>query len=376
MKSLLFIWVFFQGLSCLCQESFVIQNVTLFNGTEIVQNQSVLVSEGEIKDVAQTINGSHTIIDGSGKFLMPALTNAHVHTWFPSQLKEAADAGVLNLLDMHGMEPMQKSMIDLRNDSISARLYRAGYAATAPGGHGTQYGFPIPTLDKPEDAEQWVTDRVAAGVDYIKIIVEPWKTTLSYETAKAIISEAHKNNKIAVVHVSNEEDAFQVLRSGADGLVHIYSDKPFSDERLKELTSTKDFFVIPTILTNVLIQTAYFGKTEEEAAIIGDKLLREVKRLYDAGVPILAGTDPPNANINIGSDIYKELAYFSKAGLPIEAVLKSATSLPADEFNLGNIGYIKPGYKADLLLLQKSPQEAIENISSIESIWKAGIQIK
>lgn len=357
------------------QQSFVVEHVTLFNGTEILANQFVKVDNGIISEVSSNLLTAQTTIDGTGRFLMPALTNAHVHTWAAPQLQEAAQAGVLNLLDMHGMEPMQEAMISLRDTPGNARLYRAGYAATTEGGHGTQYGFPIPTLSGPEDAQQWVADRVAAGVDYIKIIVEPWKATLDKETVAAIIKEAHKADKIAVVHVSRAQDAFDALSSGADGLVHIYNDEPLTAGQLDQLNKDANFFVIPTILTTVLIQPLYYNKTAEETAEIEARLLKEVKRLYDAGIPILAGTDPPNANINIGSDLYKELAFFAKAGLPIEAVLASATSLPADKFSLENVGYIKEGFKADMLLLDKSPAEDVSNMNSIAKIWKEGLLI-
>lgn len=375
MKSISYILVLITCFTLQTQHSFVINDVTLFDGTEIKENTSVKVENGLITEVSSKALKGEVIIDGKGKFLMPALTNSHVHIWAPPQLKEAAQAGVLNLLDMHGMEPLQKLMVDQRETEGYARLYRAGYAATTAGGHGTQYGFPVPTLSGPEDAQQWVADRVTAGVDYIKIIVEPWRETLNKETVAAIIDETHKIGKIAVVHVSNAQDAYEALSNNADGLVHIYHDKPMTEEHLKELSTEKEFFVIPTVLTTVLVQPLFYNKTAEETAVVEANLLKEVKRLYDAGIAILAGTDPPNANINIGSDLYKELAFFAKAGLPTEAVLASATSLPADKFSLDKVGHIKKGFKADLLLLSKSPVEDMSNMYAVENIWKEGVPI-
>lgn len=373
-STIVIIWITLIGVHA--QESFVIKDVTLFDGETVIENTSVLIENGVVKKVGNDIKGDYTVIDGKGKFLMPTLTNCHVHTFMVPQLYEAANAGVLNLLDMHGLEPMQHYMTDMRDQEGTARLYRAGYAATAPGGHGTQYGFDVPTLEKPEDAKQWITDRVTAGVDHIKIIVEPWKATISHEIARALIEEAHAQDKVAVVHISKEEDAYKVLSNGADGLVHIWTDIDMPQEHLDDLVKNKDFFVIPTILTNVLVQPLFYGKTEEETAKVEAQLLKEVKRLYDAGVPILAGTDPPNAQINMGTDLYKELLFFSKAGIPAIDVLKSATSLPATKFNIGKTGFIKEGYVADMLLLSKSPLDAMDHISSIETIWKAGVVIK
>ncbi len=358
------------------QEAFVIKDVTVFDGEQLIEKTSVLVEDGYITKVAKRIKGKYKVIKAKDKFLMPALTNCHVHLWSPLQLQEAAQAGVLNLLDMHGAETIQEGLKTLGESEINARLYTAGYAATAAGGHGTQFRFPVPTIEKPEDAPQWVAERVAASADYIKIIVEPWKTTIDYSTAKAVIVEAHKAEKVAVVHVSNEEDAYEVLTSDADGLVHIWRDKVMPEDRFQDLITNRSFFVIPTVLTNVLIQQVRGNKAEEEIQAITNQLQSEVKRLYDAGVPILAGTDPPNANINMGTDLYKELAYFRDAGISAIAVLKSATSLPADKFPIGKVGYIKSGYIADMLLLKKSPIDDITHLNTIEVVWKEGVSIK
>ena len=104
-------------------------------------------------------------------------------------------------------------------------------------------------------------------------------------------------------------------------------------------------------------------------------MLKEIKRLHDVGITILAGTDPPNANINMGTDLYKELHYLSQAGLSPLEVLKSATSYPAEMFHLKEIGYIKPGYKADMILLSDDPTVSISNIEHIDTIWKEGVAI-
>lgn len=376
MKYILLLVLISQWATVSAQDDFIISNVTLFDGTEIKNNISVFIKDGIIETIAPEIKGDYEVIDGSGKFLMPGMTNAHVHAFSPLSLVEAANAGVLNVLDMHGMEPMQEFMVSLRDSTNYARFFRAGYAATAPDGHGTQYGFPVPTLQKPEDVKQWVADRVASSVDHIKIIVEPWKNTLDSETVAAIIEEAHNANKVVVAHVSKEEDAYVTIKSGVDGLVHIYDDKSMSEDRLKELTENHNFFIIPTILTIREIQPLYYDKTAEETTIIEKALLKEVKRFYDAGIPILAGTDPPNANINMGTDLYKELVLFAKAGIPLLNVLKSATSLPADHFELENIGYIKEGFIADLLLLEKNPLEDINNLSTISTVWKCGKKVR
>lgn len=367
--SLLLFAFFSSGFS----QSFVVTNTTVFDGEKVIENTSVLVENGTIIKIANDIQVKTQQIDGTGKFLMPSLTNSHVHAWSALALSEAAQAGVLHLLDMHGMEQYQATMAQLNDSTQYANYFYAGAAATAPEGHGTQFGFEVPTLTTPEEAPGFVNDRLAAGAHYLKIIVEPWKNTLSNETVAALIDAAHEKEIPAVVHISKATDASYVLSENVDGLVHIWWDQPMEASQLKQLAEEKDFFIIPTLLTSVKLLGSIRKNATEEMKLLSDEaIFAEVKKAYEAGIPILVGTDPPNAQTNYGTDLYEEMKLLAEAGVPILDVLKGATSLPAKEFRLGKTGSIQPGYRADLLLLEKNPLEDITNINSIEKIWKHG----
>lgn len=358
------------------QDSFVIENVKVFDGENVIQSTSVKVENGIIVEIAKGIKttGKDEVIDGKGKTLLPALSNAHVHAWAAESLREAAKAGVLNVMDMHGVETYQSAMRQLKDSTNYARFYVAGYAATAPEGHGTQFGFPVPTLTKPEEAKQFIADRVKANVDHIKIILEPWKTTLDSETVAELIKEAHKAEKIAVVHISRLEDAVDVISNDADGLVHIWWDKEFEAEKLKELSENKSFFVIPTLLTTTEVFKTFGAGADK--FLTKAQLLSEVKKMYEAGIPILAGTDPPNAGINYGTDLHKELELLVESGMPIIEVLKAGTSNITKAFSLENTGFIKVGYAADLLLVEGDATKDIKAIGHTNTVWKNGNKVK
>ena len=354
--------------------SFLISNVTLFDGEEVIHNISVLVEGGKIARVQAGIEGDHVTIDGTGKFLMPAMTNSHVHAWNDDQLREAARAGVLNMLDMLSFDGHW--LKGLQGAPGYARYYSSGYAATVAGGHGSQYSpdyNPAPTIDAVADIEPFIRDRIARSADYIKIIIEPRRKTLSHDWAREIIDTAHKHNRMAVVHVSWYDDARKVIENGADGLMHIWGDKAPADD-LKALRSKYDFFVVPTLLVWATSpwQVQKYGKQEH----VERRFIEELRKIYDAGITILAGTDPPNHMINYGTDLYKELLYFSKSGIPNVEVLKTATSYPAKAFEvLADTGHIKVGRNADMILLDRSPVEDVENIKTINTVWKMGIEV-
>jgi len=357
------------------QTSFVINNVRVFDGENVKENVSVLIKDGKIKKVSSRKLRHNNIIDGTEKTLLPALTNSHVHIWSPASLQQAAKAGVLNVLDMHAVESVIPMLKPYRDSTNYANYYTSGAAATVPGGHGTQYGFPTPTLSKPDEAANFVKGRMDAGAHYLKIIQEPWKVTLDAKTVAALVKATHKLEMKAVVHISKVKDAYQVLIDKADGLVHIWDDKEMTKIQLEDLKK-ETFFVVPTLLTIQKVQKAYFNKTEVQTAEKTVFIQKELKKLYDIGVPILAGTDPPNANINFGTDLYKEMELLKGAGLSNIDVLKSATSLPALHFDLKNIGFIKKGYNADLILVDGNPVKNLKDMWNTKRIFKNGVEVK
>ena len=94
--------------------------------------------------------------------------------------------------------------------------------------------------------------------------------------------------------------------------------------------------------------------------------------LKEEGVPILAGSDCPNIGTAHGVSLHRELELLVQAGLtPLEA-LRAATSAPAKAFRLKDRGSIKPGLRADLLLVRGEPTQNILATRDIIGVWKEG----
>src|ERR1035438_4264316 len=159
------------------QTALVFRNVRVFDGDRLIPKTTVVVEGSRITAIGlQTaLRAGALEIDGTGKTLLPGFIDAHVHTISDTWLKQSAIFGVTTNLDMFTDPTMAASVKNRQAEGKLADwadLRTAGYLATAPGGHGTEYIIKVPTLTKPEGAQAWVDARIAEGSDYIKIIYD------------------------------------------------------------------------------------------------------------------------------------------------------------------------------------------------------------
>ncbi|MEM6641462.1 MAG: amidohydrolase family protein [Bacteroidota bacterium] len=359
-------------------QDLLITNVRVFDGQGVHQDTVLRIQGGRFissSDVDVSELEGAVVIDAAGKTVLPGLINSHVHAWSKSQLKLALKAGVFALLDMHAPEASAARMRNAGLNETYAKYYSAGYAATAYRGHGTQFGYPVPVLGDSLPPEDFVAKRKLSGSDYIKIIYEPSRATLSLSQIDRLIKSAHKHDLLAVAHISNLKNALELAELKVDALVHVWDDQMISNSQLS-LIKESGLFVVPTLAVHEQVKKYYSENEIENNMLEIDSICENVSRLYAAGVPILAGTDPPNLGINYGSSIYRELELLVASGLSELDALKSATSNPATYFDLKGLGRLAPGEEANFILVAGDPTTNISDIRNIESIWIQGKNIK
>ena len=385
---------------------FAIRDVRVFDGERFVEAMTVHVRDGSIVAVGADVALPEGIdaIDGRGRTLLPGLIDGHVHTWGDAR-RDALRFGVTTMLDMFSDPSALPAAKREREDvthADTADLWSAGLLATADGGHGTQYGVAVPTLTAPADADAWVAARVAEGSDWIKIVREDLHVfdadrtlpTLDAATAAAVIGAAHAQDRLAVVHATAQEAARESLRDGADGLVHVFQDA-VADDAFVALAKERGAFVVPTLS----VIAAFAGRPQNvsddprlrgwlstaQSQSLGESLrfaapspallehaLASVRRLHAAGVPIVAGTDAPNAGTAHGASLHQELQLLAEAGLSPSEALAAATSVPARAFGLRDRGRIAAGLRADLVLVEGDPGADLATTRSIVTVWKNG----
>ena len=104
------------------------------------------------------------------------------------------------------------------------------------------------------------------------------------------------------------------------------------------------------------------------------KLLQLTKQIFDAGVPMVVGTDMPTPWIVPGASLHDEMALLHDAGIPPMAILKMATANAAAALRRTDAGAIRPGMRADLVILAKNPLDDIRNTRSIVAVIHDGIE--
>jgi imidazolonepropionase-like amidohydrolase len=380
----------------------VFRNVDVFDGSRVIRRTSVLVRDGMVRAIGQTIElpSSAEVIDGTGKTLLPGLIDAHVHLGIMQGeqfLRDALNFGVTTELEMWGGE----TSVALRNKIATgvtdlADLRTAGTGITVPRGHPTQMGGPpIPTLGPADDVQGFVDARIAEGGDYIKVIYDRAFPTLTKQQLDDVVAAAHRRNKLVVVHVTTQRDARDAIAAGADGLAHVFADSAI-EPGFAKLAAENQVFVISTLSVVEAIaeksakpwweQTKLspfispamrsmlerkfppgFGANQKianaEAAVLA---------LRRAGVSIIAGTDAPAPGLAHGVSLHRELELLVSSGLtPVEA-LAAATSETARAFGFRDRGRITAGTRADLVLVNGDPTVDIKATRDIVGVWKSG----
>jgi imidazolonepropionase-like amidohydrolase len=256
---------------------------------------------------------------------------------------------------------------------------------------------PFPTLTAAGEADQFVADRIAEGADYLKIfsgVGGRWPA-LSSDTIAALATAAHARGLVVVAHVSTTAGVEEVVSAGVDVIAHVPAAAELP-EALVDRIAEAGIAVGPTLATIENTLGCSGG-----AAVMADPRLADalgeawarrltsgapsgramppysraennVRRLAQAGVTVLAGTDAPNPGTVFGASLHRELELLVRCGISPAQALAAATTEPARVFGLTDRGRVAVGQRADLVVVSGDPLADITETRAIERIWRAG----
>lgn len=291
----LFICSFFSLLSlvAISQKTFI-QNVTVLDveKQKLIPNATVGINGNTIISISSKSKASlpadATVIDGTGKFLMPGMTDAHVHfsqsgglytrpdainlkkympynkdiewghTNMEAVLKRYLQNGITSVIDVGSTVNFLKQRSQFNSDSTAPDIYMTGPLITSyepEAFKNLENDEPFHLVANEEEGRKMVQQELPYHPDFIKI----WYIALGnnieaaarkfFPTAKAIIEESHKNNLKVAVHATERITAQLAVEAGCDYLVHSVDDEIISDDFIKLLKS-KNVILCPTIVVH------------------------------------------------------------------------------------------------------------------------------
>jgi len=329
----------------------------------------------------------------------------------PDTFRRYLRSGVTSVVDVGG--PMWNLDVRARADTTAAAptVVTAGPLLSSVSRPSLDEGDPpIKQITTPNAARQEVRKQVVAGVDLIKIwyIVGADRTPADYRpVVEATVDEAHAANTRVAVHATELKTARAAVEAGADILVHSVSDRPVDDDFVRLLLENEVLYT-PTLMVGERYNEMFvqqldltaaehrIGRKEVIASLfdlrtLPDSLvpgsvqdgikqapsvpsdttaMRNLKRLHDAGVPVAAGTDAGNIGTPHGPALFREFELMQTAGLTPREILATATAGGARLMGREDIGQLKAGMHADLVILNRNPLEDIAHTSAIHRVVK------
>jgi imidazolonepropionase-like amidohydrolase len=394
----------------------VIENVTVVDvgSGQLLAHMDVVIEGQRISRVEHHVGDRNQpagrTINGRGKFLIPGLWDMHVHALW------AGDA-LTTFLPLF----VSQGITGVRDMGGSLELLRAARDSIAEGAWYPSVVGPGPVVDGPEPVQQEISvaigdsaragpviDSLAdGGANFIKVY-----TMLPRAAFLAVLTAARRRNLTVVGHVPADVTPEDAARLGMRSIEHLRDEiEPFCTRVTANQCSTQlaafkqyDVWQVPTLhalrMKSVLDDTtlahdprlAYLmpsirqewlstqaSRLARGAAYFQGKRDRVENEIWLTGLifrdqgHVLAGTDAGVAFSYPGFSLHDELVLLVESGLsPLDA-LRAATIEPARFLGIEDtVGAIRPGQRADLVLLREDPVNNIAATRSIEAVVLRG----
>lgn len=434
MKRLLQLLLLFVVLSCAAQPSnnagrdVFFRSVTVIpmDQNTVLPNRDVLIREGKIVAIGESgklkSSAGAQVVDGRGKFLMPGLAEMHAHV--PPNDNVEAQKEVAKLFGLYGITTIRGMLghpthLALRQQLNGGKLWGPRFITSGPSFNGQ-------SVKSAEEASALVRKQKEAGYDFLKL-----HPGLTVETFTAMANTAKEVGIPFAGHVSYDVGVWRAIDAGyttidhLDGFVESLVPKEAQSEQTNGLfgmfigdkaDATKipalisalkqnNIWVVPTqalaerwmspkrtteamqaepemrymspnTLTswannknNLSKNPAYNADAVNRFIDLRRKLIRECN---NAGVGLLLGCDAPQVFNVPGISTHHELQYLVDAGLSPYDALRTGTVNVGAFLNRPDIGVVKEGAVADLVLLKANPLENIANSKTISGVMIGG----
>ncbi|XDZ66402.1 amidohydrolase family protein [Alphaproteobacteria bacterium LSUCC0684] len=373
--------------------------------------QSVRIIDGRIAEIGASVKAGKdsTEIPLNGKTLMPGLCDAHVHvtayTADFAKLKATSPfyVGVKALEIMGGM--LARGFTTVRdaggadyglaraieeNPTAAPRLLFCGHALSQTGGHGDVRGPGEVSLhqcfccsgmghvcDGIAEVLRAAREEIRRGATHLKIMASGGvssptdritSTQFTEDELRAIVNEARAANIPVMAHAYTARAINRAIRCGVTSIEH----GNLLDQESVDLLLEHERYLVPTLV----IYHALIAEGTE--AGLSAELVQKTYEVLDSGLDALKLAYQQNVNIAYGSDLLgimhrRQLEEFTLRSpvVPNVDLIRQATSNAARLFEMEDqIGQVKEGLLADLLVIDGDPLEDISALTTPETSLK------
>jgi imidazolonepropionase-like amidohydrolase len=407
----------------------VITGATLINpaAASPVANATIVITGSRIAQAGPAASvkapAGAEIIDASGKFVIPGLADMHNHLDDGGISRQQNRVGNLGRLLAVGVTTVfnpsvaEGEFVKLKAAAAADSSPYARFFGTGPGltAEGDQLGALSPKPKTVSEAQAIVQKLKALNVDAIKVMRDDltWSSTrrmepMPLQVLQAVVDEAHRQALRVYAHAPQLGRAKEALRAGVDGLLHGIIDEAVDDDFIALMKKNGASYV-PTLamfedVADVAASARRHGTywdqlglqppgiyqlfTSPQGIQIFQSLLNNtaftkerlpvlranLKRVFDAGLPVVMGSDTGFFGVFLGAASQVEMELMVEAGLtPAQAIagatINAARMLGRDK----ELGTIEVGKQADLLILDTNPLDNIRAIRQIHRVVKGGV---
>ena len=369
---------------------------TLIDGTgaKPLTNRTIIINGDTIESVgpsiSTTIPENATVIDITGKWILPGFIDLHHHLGYGEtshsmatlraldMMNRMLSAGVTAVRDVGGpVEPMRALKEAERRGYISSlRLFPCGNLITTTGGHGDagwgeRDSIGVMTVDGPWEFRKAVRLMHKAGFRHIKI-----SPTFTLEEVEAAVDEARIQSMRITSHGGGvcDTEPPSMTRIAVEGGVQCIEHPPKMSEGTLELMAQKGVHWVPTIgvylrqiqvpgFHPILIERGWSAKMHEDIFKKG----KELGILMGIGTDFVAYLDEYPGLYFVEMNTFVDLGY-----TPMETIVcatKNGAIILGEEDKLGTI---EAGKLADLQVINDNPLESFDALGHPEIVMVGG----
>ena len=393
-------------------------------GAVLVVDEGVVIEVGLAANV--TVPEGATVVDLTGKTVMPTLVDLHGHVGFADglsfdtanytreniidQLNRYAYYGVGTIVSL-GTDPGDLAFeiqAEQRTGVLNGARLHTAYRGIARPDAGPGAAAMRPTafgVSTAEEARALVAEIAATDAEFVKIWVDDRGGAVEKLTPDLygpIIEAAHEQDLQVIAHIFYQEDARALVEAGVDGFAHLARDVEMDDELVSAIVEN-DVFVMPNL------SISERGRHAEPPAWVDDALLHEsvsadvmarirgsfenrtpeaaelgaasfaamqhsLKKLADAGARLVLGADTGVQDHIPGYTEHRELELIVDAGISPADAIVAATSGAAEVLGV-DTGLLAPGKRADFIVLDANPMYDIANTREISAVYLGGEEL-